>query len=32
MVEVRAYYSNGIYSGTTTMSQTQAEFIGAKPN
>lgn len=31
MVEVRTYNSNGIYTGTTTMSQTQAEIIGARP-
>ncbi|ABI77603.1 hypothetical protein HNE_2745 [Hyphomonas neptunium ATCC 15444] len=30
-VEVRTYNSNGIYTGTTTMSQTQAEIIGARP-
>lgn len=31
MVEVRTYDANGNYSGTRTMSQTQAEIIGARP-
>lgn len=29
--EVRVYNQNGIYQGTTTMTRTQAEIIGAKP-
>ena len=31
MVEVRTYDANGNYTGTRTMSQTQAEIIGARP-
>lgn len=29
--EVRVYNRNGIYQGTTTMTRTQAEILGAKP-
>ena len=31
MVEVRTYDANGNYTGTRTMSQTQAEIIGVRP-
>jgi hypothetical protein len=31
MVEVRTYDANGNYTGTRTMSQTQAQIIGARP-
>lgn len=31
MVKVRTYNANGIYTGTTTMTQTQAEIVGARP-
>lgn len=31
LVEVRTYDANGNYTGTTMMSQTQAEIVGARP-
>jgi hypothetical protein len=31
IVEVRTYDANGNYTGTTNMSQTQAEIVGARP-